>query len=83
MPFAIRDAVWHELDHLEADMIIEKVTHAEWAAPIVPLPKEDGRFRICGYYKVTINPVLEIDQHPLQQPEELFATLSGGKKLTP
>ena len=32
VPFAIRDAVGHELDGLEADMIIEKVTHAEWTA---------------------------------------------------
>ena len=49
-PFAIRDAVGHEHDHLEADKldrleadtIIEKVTHAEWAAPIVAVPKKDG-----------------------------------------
>ena len=82
MPFVIRDAVGHEFDRLEADAIIEKVTHTEWAAPIVGVPKKDGRLRICGDYKVTINPVLEIDQHVLPRPEELFATLSGGKKFT-
>ena len=82
VPFAIRDAVGHELDRLEADTIIEKVTHAERDAPIVAVPKRDGRLRICGDYKVTINPVLKIDQHPLPRPEELFATLSGGKKFT-
>ena len=75
--FAIRDAVGHELDRLEADTIIVKVTHAERAAPIVAVPKKDGRPRICGDYKVTINPVLEIDQHPLPWSEELFAILSG------
>ena len=82
MPFVIRDAVGHELDRLEADTIIEKAAHAEWAAPIVAVPKKDGQLRICGDYKVTINPLLEIDQHPLPRPEELFATLSGGKKFT-
>ena len=65
LPFAIQDAIGHELDCLEADTIIEKVTHAEWAAPIVALPKKDGRLRICGDCKVTTNPLLEIDQHPL------------------
>ena len=31
---------------------------------------------------VTLNPFLEIDQHTLPSPKELFATLSGGKKFT-
>ena len=82
VPFAIRDANWHELDRLEADTIIEKVTQAEWVSLTVAVLKKDGRLRICGDYKVTINPVLEIDQNPLPRPEELFATLSGGKKFT-
>ncbi len=71
-----------ELDRLEEEKIIEKITHSEWAAPIVAVPKKNGMLRICGDYKVTINPVLEVDKHPLPHPEELFATLSGGKKFT-
>ena len=31
---------------------------------------------------VTVNSVLEVDQHPLPNPEELFVTLSGGEKYT-
>ena len=58
-----------EIDRLEKAGILEKV---DWAAPIVPIPKKDGKFRICGDYKVTINPALEIDQHPLPRPEEIF-----------
>ena len=56
--------------------------HSEWAAPIVAVPKKDGKFRICGDYKVTVNQALEIDQYPLPKPEDLFATLAGGKKFT-
>ncbi len=43
------------------------------------VPKKDGRIRICGDYKTTINPHLEVDQYPLPKPEELFTTLTGGQ----
>lgn len=46
------------------------------------VPKKNGRFRICGDYKVTINPVLDTEQYLLPKPEELFATLAGGMKFT-
>ena len=58
--------------------VIEKVCYSEWAAPIVPVVKPDNSIRVCGDYKVTVNSVLEVDQHPLPNPEELFVTLSGG-----
>ena len=39
-------------------------------------------YRICGDYKVMVNQALEVDQYPLPNPEDLFATLAGGKKFT-
>ena len=79
VPFALKENIEHELDRLERDGIITKVNHSSWAAPIVPVPKRDGKLRICGDYKVTLNAVLEVDSHPLPKPDDLFATLSGGK----
>ena len=82
VPFALKEAVEVELDRLEAAGIIEKVTHSSWAAPIVPVPKGDGRLRLCGDYKVTVNPGLEVDQYPLPKPDDLFATLAGGNQFS-
>ena len=55
---------------------------SEWAAPVVVVPKGDGKIRLCRDYKVTINKSLEIDQHPLPRPGELFAALTGGVKFS-
>ena len=78
VPFAIKDAIGQELYRLEKQGIIKKVNSSNWAAPIVAVPKKDGRFRLCGDYKVTINQALIIDQYPLPKPEDLFATLANG-----
>ena len=82
VPFAIKSAIEQELDRLESSGILEKISHSDWAAPIVAVPKKDGKFRICGDYKVSVNQVLEVDQYPLPKPEDLFATLAGGKKFS-
>ena len=79
VPFAIKDAIGKELDRLEQQGILKKVNSSDWAAPIVAVPKKDGKFRICGDYKVTVNQVLDVEQYPLPKPEDLFATLAGGK----
>ena len=82
IPFAIKDIIGAELNSLEAAGILEKVSHSDWATPIVTVPKKDGSYRICGDYKVTINPVLDVDQYPLPNPTDLFASLAGGQKFT-
>ena len=82
VPYAIKGTIEKDLDRLEKLGVITKVSQSEWAAPIVAVPKADGSVRICGDYKVTINPELEIDHYPLPTPEDLFATLAGGKAFS-
>ena len=38
----IQEAVVEELDRPKATGISEKISHADWAAPIVAIPKKDG-----------------------------------------
>ena len=53
------------LNPLEADGVLVKVTHNDWAAPIVTVPKRDSSIRLYRDYKVIVNPVLDVDKYPL------------------
>ena len=78
----IRGAIEKDLERLENLGVIEKINYSDWAAPIVPVPKADGSIRICGDYKVTINPALQVNQYPVPSAEDLFATLASGQKFS-
>ena len=82
VPFAVKDAVGRELDRLESEGILRKVNHSDWAAPIVLVPKKDGTMRLCGDYKRTLNPALQVDLYPLPSIPELLASVAGGKRFT-
>ena len=66
---------------LESLGVIERVAHSDWVTPLVAVPKSDGSVRLCGDYSKTVNPVLETDQYPLPQPEDLMTCLMGGRKF--
>ena len=46
--FVLREKIEQELDPLTTEGIIP--IRAKWAAPIVPVMKDDGTVRICGKY---------------------------------
>ena len=77
VPYALKTAVEMEIQRLENEGAWEKVTYSEWATPLVPIMKENGRVRLCGDYKVTVNPNLQVAQHPLPNPKDMFAALAG------
>ncbi|XP_064637859.1 uncharacterized protein K02A2.6-like [Lineus longissimus] len=82
VPYAVREKVEKELDHLETSTVFEKVDRSNWASPIVVVPKADGSVRICGDYKVTVNPYIVDEPYPLPTPEDIFTKLAGKKHFT-
>ncbi|XP_044760826.1 uncharacterized protein K02A2.6-like isoform X2 [Coccinella septempunctata] len=79
VPFALKSKVSTEIKRLVEIGNLEPVTISEWATPVVPVIKGDG-VRLCGNFKITVNPQLIIKQHPIPLKEKVFQTLKVGKK---
>ncbi|XP_061570024.1 uncharacterized protein K02A2.6-like [Cololabis saira] len=82
VPYALRPKVEVEIERLCDQGIISPVKFSEWATPIVPVVKKNGDVRICGDFKVTINPALCVEKYPIPRIEDLFASLSGGQQFS-
>jgi hypothetical protein len=82
VPFIQRPKVEAELDRLHRLGIISPVRFSKWAAPIVVVDKPDSSVRLCGDFKVTVNRVLQTDSYPLPRIDEIYATMSKGKRFT-
>ena len=68
-----------ELVWLEREGILEPATHSEWAAPVIPIVKQDGSVRLCGDYKLTINRVAVVEKYPLPRIKDILSCLAKGK----
>lgn len=82
VPFKLISLVDQELESLEKAGVIEKITTSSWAMQIIPILKKNDKIRICGDYKVTVNPNLIIDDHPFPTIDELFSKLTNGVKFS-
>ena len=82
LPFSLKAKVEVELEEWVKQGILIKVDYSAWATPIVPVKKSNNKIRICGDYKISLNPNLMIDEHPLPTIEELFADMAGGDKFS-
>ncbi|XP_041376685.1 uncharacterized protein K02A2.6-like [Gigantopelta aegis] len=82
VPYSIKPKVEAEIEKLVSDGILTKVNYSEWVTPVVPVIKQDGSVRLCGDFKITVNPVLEVDQYPLPRIEDIFASLAGGQRFS-
>ncbi|XP_055906656.1 uncharacterized protein K02A2.6-like [Eupeodes corollae] len=82
IPFALQEATKQELERLVQAGILNPIQRTQWATPIVVVPKRKGTVRICGDFKVTINPQLVVNRHPIPRTRELFHKLRNGKLFT-
>jgi hypothetical protein len=82
VPYASLLIVEQELDHLLNLGVIKPVRHADWAAPVMVVKKPDGPAQLCVDYSMGLNDALQLHQHPLPVPEDIFTILNGGHVFT-
>ena len=81
MPFGICKKVKEELERLQALVVIRPVQFSVWVVRIVSV-EGDGKLRICGEYKFTINKAAMLEKYPIPRSEELCASLAGGNTFS-
>lgn len=79
VPFALKDKIEQELFRLEKLGIIKHITTSKWSTGIVVVPKPNGKVRICGNFKNTVNKILKYVAPPQINIDDIFAKVSGGK----
>lgn len=53
--------------------------HSEWASTTHIVTKKNGKLRVTGNYKSTLNPRIIIDEYPIPKAEHLFNQMKGTK----
>lgn len=83
VPYALKAKVEEELSNLVTSGILSKVTHSNWASPIVIVPKKNSKdIRLCVDFKKTLNKAIDGEHCVLPLPNDIFASLSGSKYFT-
>ena len=79
VPIPLMKPVKQALDEMEANGVIEKVTHpTEWTSPMIPIQKPSGKVRICVDLR-KLNLCLKRETYPLPTFEEISAKFYGAK----
>ncbi|KII72731.1 Transposon Tf2-9 polyprotein [Thelohanellus kitauei] len=86
VPYALRDRIESELKRLTSEGRLEKINIAEspaaWACPTVNIVKKDGSLRICGDFRCTVNPWINVPPYPFPTLEDILDKIQGGVKFT-
>lgn len=61
---------------MEKDGVIERVTYAVSALPIVGKKKSED-VRVCGDFSVTCNAYADVETYPMPQIEDMHSALRG------
>ena len=82
VPYGLRPSIEQNLKDLAAEGILRKVETSSWATPIVTPQKADGRIRICGDFRVSINPYLKQAANTTREVEDMFQGLKGSNHFS-
>ena len=79
VPLPLMDKVKEELDKKEKQGVIARIDKpTDWCAPIVVVPKQNGKVRICVDF-TKLNDCMRRERHILPSVEHILAQLDGGK----
>lgn len=82
IPLPLMSKVKEELDRMRNIGVIEPVeVPTEWCSPIVVVPKNNGKVRICGDF-VQLNKGVLREVHPMPTTEQTLAKLPGAKVVS-
>ncbi|XP_055605012.1 uncharacterized protein LOC129753241 [Uranotaenia lowii] len=79
VPLALKAQYAAEIDQKLASGIYERVDYSEWASPTHIVVKKNGKLRITGNYKPTVNSRMIIDEHPIPKIESIFNQMRGAR----
>ena len=75
--FGLKAAVKGALDSMVADGIIQPVAASVWATPIVTPLKANGTVRVCGDFRVSVNPLIKQTAVTTPAVDDMFEGMSG------
>ena len=79
IPFALKDRLKKELDHMETMGIIEKVEKStDWVNALVVVEKPNGKLRICLDPR-PLNQAIKRQHYRLPTTEEIISEMAGAK----
>lgn len=82
IPFPLQEKVQLQLNKLEKEGIIQKVTHpTDWCSPMVPVIKKNGDVRICVDFK-KLNDSVKREHFVLPNLEDIAPDLKGASVFT-
>ena len=73
VPFALREEMARQIDHMQAAGVIQEST-SPWASPVVMVRKKDGTHRFCIDYR-QLNSITKADTYPLPRIDDLLDQL--------
>ncbi|KAK3708825.1 hypothetical protein QZH41_019571, partial [Actinostola sp. cb2023] len=82
VPLPLMEKVTEELAKMETQGVISRIDKAtDWCAPMVVVPKSNGKVRICVDF-TKLNDCVRRERHVLPSVEHTLAQMGGGKVFT-